>query len=93
MKYLKFLALFFLLSACKSDKTNDVANSEQPTDQYLKELISNKKISNRFEVYIEDMKNQPNSLFLSEIAQKDLDFKEIIVFNNLYLSILFNRPN
>lgn len=39
MKYLKFLALFFLLSACKSDKTNDVANSEQPTDQYLKELI------------------------------------------------------
>jgi AAA15 family ATPase/GTPase len=68
-----------------SNASNElIFDRDEKVIKLSKELISNKKISNRFEVYIEDMKNQPNSLFLSEIAQKDLDFKEIIVFNNLY---------
>ena len=68
-----------------SNASNElIFDRDEKVIKLSKELISTKKISNRFEVYIEDMKNQPNSLFLSEIAQKDLDFKEIIVFNNLY---------
>lgn len=45
------------------------------------------KVKNRFEVYIDDMKNQTDQLFLSEIASKDLDISEIPeaqVINDVY---------
>ncbi len=47
----------------------------------------NKKLHNRFNVYIDDMKNQTNQLFLSEIASKDLDtteIPEVALINNVY---------
>lgn len=48
-----------------------------------KRLITS-KIKNRFEIYIDDMKNQSNQLFLSEIANKDLDIEDIKILNDIY---------
>lgn len=47
----------------------------------------NKKLQNRFNIYIDDMKNQTDQLFLSEIANKDLDtaeIPEVALINNIY---------
>lgn len=49
-----------------------------------KSLEKNKDIKKRFEIYIDDMKNQSNQLFLSEISNKNLDFKEVIIINNIF---------
>ena len=49
-----------------------------------KSLEKNKDIKKRFEIYIDDMKNQANQLFLSEISNKNLDFKEIVIINNIF---------
>jgi len=46
-----------------------------------------KEIKNRFNIYIDDMKNQTDQLFLSEIANKDLDSSEIpevAILNQIY---------
>ena len=46
-----------------------------------------KKLQNRFDIYIDDMKNQSEQLFLSEIASKDLDTSEIPeakIINDIY---------
>ena len=45
-----------------------------------KKLTKNK----RFNVYIEDMQNQSNELFLSEIANKKSDRIEAEIFNDIY---------
>ena len=45
-----------------------------------KKLVKNK----RFDVYIEDMQNQSNKLFLSEIANKKSDRVEAEIFNDIY---------
>jgi AAA15 family ATPase/GTPase len=45
-----------------------------------KKLIKDK----RFNVYIEDMQNQSNELFLSEIANKKSDRIEAKIFNDIY---------
>ena len=47
-------------------------------------LLKNKDIKNRFSIYVEDMKNQSNKLFLSEVANKDLDFKEVKIINEIF---------
>ena len=47
-------------------------------------LTKNKKIKNRFDIYIEDMKNQTHQLFLSEISDKNLDSVESKIFNDIY---------
>ena len=50
----------------------------------LGKILKTKNIKNRFEIYIDDMKNQSNQLFLTEIANKDLDINEIKILNNVY---------
>jgi len=47
-------------------------------------LLKNEKIKDRFEIYIDDMKNQSYQLFLSEIANKDLDNLEVKILNDIY---------
>ena len=47
-------------------------------------LLQKKEIKNRFNIYIEDMKNQSSKLFLSEIANKDLDIPEVKFLNAIY---------
>jgi len=47
-------------------------------------LFQDKATQNRFGIYIDDMKNQSNQLFLSEIASKDLEIQEAMIFNSLY---------
>lgn len=49
-----------------------------------KQLQSKKDVKNRFEIYIDDMKNQSSQLFLSEIASKDLDILDVKMINNIY---------
>lgn len=62
-------------------------------------LSSNSDIRNRFEIYIDDMKNQSNQLFLTEIANKNLDYEEVSVFNSLYnwfknkLTVIYPETN
>lgn len=46
--------------------------------------LQSKNVKNRFEIYIDDMKNQSSQLFLSEIASKDLDFSEVKIINDIY---------
>jgi len=41
-------------------------------------------IKDRFEIYREDMTNQNGQLFLSEIAGKGLDLKEVKIINDIY---------
>jgi len=50
----------------------------------LGKIFSQQEIKNRFKIYSEDMKNQSHQLFLSEIANKDLELKEVVFFNQLY---------
>lgn len=50
----------------------------------LGKILKDKKIKNRFEIYIDDMKNQSHQLFLSEIASKDLEMEKMVLFNQLY---------
>ncbi len=50
----------------------------------LGKTLLSQDVKNRFEIYIEDMKNQKGQLFLSEIAEKELDFESVSVINNLY---------
>lgn len=47
-------------------------------------LLKNKDVQNRFNIYIEDMTNQSSRLFLSEIANKDLEFIEVKIINEIY---------
>lgn len=49
-----------------------------------KSLEKNSKIKNRFEIYIDDMKNQTNQLFLTEIANKNLEYKEVSILNDIF---------
>jgi len=46
--------------------------------------LKKKSIKGRFEIYADDMKNQSDQLFLSEIASKDLDNNEVAVLNSIY---------
>ncbi|MEH6396263.1 AAA family ATPase [Pseudoalteromonas sp.] len=46
--------------------------------------ISKSNNNTRFEIYIDDMKNQNSQLFLSEIAEKDLDIVEASVINDVF---------
>lgn len=39
---------------------------------------------NRFEIYSDDMKNQLSQLFLSEIAEKELDIAEASIINSIF---------
>lgn len=50
----------------------------------LGKLLKDKNIKDRFEIYIDDMKNQSTQLFLSEIANKDLDVEEVKILNDIY---------
>lgn len=50
----------------------------------LGKLLLKKEIKNRFQIYIEDMKNQSSKLFLSEVANKDLDISEVQIINDIY---------
>lgn len=50
----------------------------------LGKTLLSQDIKARFEIYIEDMKNQKSQLFLSEIAEKELDFENVNVINDLY---------
>ncbi len=56
-------------------KNNDIS---------LGKPLLNQNIKDRFEIYKEDMKNQNNQLFLSEIASKDLDIEEVKIINDIY---------
>jgi AAA15 family ATPase/GTPase len=59
-------------------------NNEITLGQHFKK---NKKLRNRFEIYADDMKNQNEQLFLSEIASKGLDITEnpeVEIINSLY---------
>jgi AAA15 family ATPase/GTPase len=46
--------------------------------------IANSKSNSRFEIYAEDMKNQSSQLFLSEIAEKELDIIDASVINSVF---------
>jgi len=50
----------------------------------LGNILINKEIKARFEIYRSDMKNQNSQLFLSEIANKDLDIKEVEIINTIH---------
>jgi len=49
-----------------------------------KRLTSVASIKNRFNIYAEDIQNQKQKLFLSEIAEKKLSLKTISIFNEIY---------
>jgi len=46
--------------------------------------LKKEKIKKRFEIYVDDMKNQSNQLFLNEIANKELEIEEVEILNRLY---------
>jgi len=50
----------------------------------LGRLLNNKAIKDRFKIYADDMKNQSHQLFLSEIADKDLDNEKVQILNEIY---------
>ena len=50
----------------------------------LGNILISKEIKEMFEIYRSDMKNQNSQLFLSEIASKGLDIKEIKFINTIY---------
>ncbi|CAA6807179.1 MAG: Unknown protein [uncultured Campylobacterales bacterium] len=56
-------------------KNNDITIGTQ---------LSNSTIKNKFNVYIEDMKHQSNQLFLTEIANKNLENEKIMFLNNIF---------
>jgi AAA15 family ATPase/GTPase len=47
-------------------------------------LLKQSAIKNRFEIYKDDMRNQKRQLFLSEIADKDLELEQVQIFNTIY---------
>ncbi len=47
-------------------------------------VIDKSKNQERFEIYADDMKNQSSQLFLTEIAEKELDISEAIVINSVF---------
>ena len=47
-------------------------------------LLKDQAVKNRFEIYKDDMKNQNGQLFLSEIAEKELDFDQAQIINSIY---------
>lgn len=49
-----------------------------------KVFLKKSAIKNRFEIYKEDIENQPTQLFLSEIANKNLEFSESKILNDIY---------
>lgn len=49
-----------------------------------KKLTTPTAVKNRFEIYAEDIQNQKQKLFLSEIAEKNLSLKAIGIFNDVY---------
>jgi len=46
--------------------------------------LKKSKNSDRFKIYAEDMENQKNRLFLSELSNKKLSFDEIRIINSIY---------
>jgi AAA15 family ATPase/GTPase len=46
--------------------------------------IAKSKNQTRFNIYVDDMKNQSAQLFLSEIAEKELDITEATVINSIF---------
>lgn len=51
----------------------------------LGKLLSlNKNIKNRFEIYLDDMKNQDKQLFLTEIASKELTINAVSTLNSIF---------
>lgn len=48
-----------------------------------KNLIS-RRVKDRFDIYIDDMRNQKSQLFLSEIAKKDLKIEESLEINQVF---------
>jgi AAA15 family ATPase/GTPase len=58
--------------------------SRKENDIELGQILNNKSIKDRFIIYAEDMKNQSHQLFLSEIAQKNLENEKIKIFNHIY---------
>jgi AAA15 family ATPase/GTPase len=47
-------------------------------------LLTKKTVKERFKIYADDMKNQSHQLFLSEIANKELEEKEVQILNQVY---------
>lgn len=47
-------------------------------------LNNNKAIKDRFSIYIDDMKNQQDQLFVTEIAEKNLSFEELKPINDIF---------
>ncbi|MFA6630402.1 MAG: ATP-binding protein [Sulfuricurvum sp.] len=64
--------------------TPDLIFERNNNEIKLGKLLQKKEVKNRFEIYIEDMKNQSSKLFLSEIAKKELDISEINIINDIY---------
>lgn len=50
----------------------------------LGKTLQEKELKSRFEIYRDDMKNQNSQLFLSEIANKDLEIEEVQIINQIY---------
>jgi len=46
--------------------------------------LSTGEAKSRFEIYADDMKNQPSKLFLTEIASKELTIEAASIINNLF---------
>lgn len=63
---------------------------EKIFERTSRNITFGKKIENitalkkRFDIYAEDIKNQKQKLFLSEIAEKNLSLKSIQIFNDIY---------
>ena len=47
-------------------------------------ILEKSEVKKRFEVYIEDMRKQRSRLFLSEIANKNLEIENVHIINNIY---------
>jgi AAA15 family ATPase/GTPase len=50
----------------------------------LGKQLTRKVIKSRFEIYSDDMKNQKSQLFLSEIASKELEQKDVQTINSIF---------
>ncbi|HEB03870.1 MAG TPA: hypothetical protein ENI10_04655, partial [Halomonas sp.] len=50
----------------------------------LGKSLSSNNTKKRFEVYVDDMKNQSSQLFISEIAEKDLQIEEVDEINKIF---------
>ncbi len=71
----------YVIDLKKADK---IFSRKEGLIELGKTLTNHKDIKNRFEIYADDMKNQTQQLFLSEIAQKKLDNKNIQIINKIY---------